>query len=126
MASTELIEPVLYGFSVNPMSNGYSLMRCGAPMDDNGAYIQSTSTDRADRKEFLGIVIDNIAQMDCAKTTSEDGKIIILDKTCDGLEDDDAESTTSLVQILQEMQNKAGDAQGLLFSTNSEGEIVTP
>jgi len=126
MASTELIEPVLYGFSVNPMSNGYSLMRCGAPMDDNGAYIQSTSTDRADRKEFLGIVIDNIAQMDCAKTTSEDGKIIILDKTCDGLEDDDVESTTSLVQILQEMQNKAGDGQGLLFSTNSEGEIVTP
>ena len=126
MASTELIEPVLYGFSVSPMSSGYSLMRCGAPMDDNGAYIQSTSTDKTDRKEFLGIVIDNIAQMNCAKTVDDQGNLLVLDNTCDDSGDDDIEPTTSLFQILQEMQNNAGDGQGLPFSTNSVGEIVTP
>ena len=126
MASTELIEPVLYGFSVSPMSSGYSLMRCGAPMDDNGAYIQSTSTDKTDRKEFLGVVIDNIAQMDCAKTTDDKGNTIFLDTTCDGAGNDDLEITTSQVDILQAMQNNIGEGEGLLFSTNTEGEIVTP
>lgn len=126
MASTELKEPVLYGFSVSPMSNGYSLMRCGAPMDDTGAYIQSTSTDKADRKEFLGVIIDNIGLMTCAKNADDQGNLVVIDNTCDGDGDDDVAATTSLVDILKSMQNDAGSGQGLLFSSNQAGEIVTP
>ena len=38
MASTELEEPVLYGYGVSPQSGAYSLIRCGAPMDKKKIY----------------------------------------------------------------------------------------
>ena len=123
MAPTELVEPVLYGYSLSNKSNGYILSRCGAPLDKTGAYVK-TSNDGI-RNEFLATVIDNIGQMDCAKTTDAQGNLLYLDNSCDGGNDDLPQDTT-LAQILQSMQTNAGNGEGLLLSTNSNGEIVSP
>ncbi len=123
MAPTELVEPVLYGYSLSNKSNGYIMSRCGAPLDKTGAYIK-TSNDGV-RNEFLSTVIDNIGQMDCAKTTDAQGTLLYLDNSCDGGNDDLPEDTT-VAQILQNMQTNAGNGEGLLLSTNSNGEIVSP
>mgnify|MGYP001296299510 CR=1 FL=1 len=53
MASTELEEPVLYGYGVNPQSGAYSLVRCGAPMDKTGKYIENKE---GERNEVVGIL----------------------------------------------------------------------
>lgn len=123
MAPTELVDPVFYGYSVSTKSNSYSLVRCGAPMDKTGAYVKTNND--GNRNEFLDVVIDNLGQMDCAQTTDSQGGLLTLDSSCDG-GSDDLSSDTSLSQILQAMQAQTGSGEGLLLSTDGNGEIVSP
>lgn len=123
MASTELLEPVIYGYGVSPRSGAYSLMRCGAPMDKVGAYIENTEDDR---KEFVSVVIDNIGIKNCAIDQSGNQ----LEKVCDvnNNEEQEAKNTydrTPLMEILNGMKNTAEHKDGLLFS-DDEGGLSTP
>ena len=53
---SELNQPVLYGVSVG--SAGYSLERCGAPLNPDGKYDETTDV-------FLSLVIDDIGIIPC-------------------------------------------------------------
>lgn len=123
MASTELVEPVLYGYGISPNSNTYSLMRCGAPMNKIGAYIENTEEDR---KEFASVIIDNIGIKNCA--IDENGKF--LEEICniENKEEQDAKDDfdkKALSDILEDMQADSIEEKGLLFS-EYKGGIATP
>lgn len=124
MASTELIEPVIYGYGISPRSGAYSLMRCGAPMDKIGAYIENTEDSR---KEFVSVVIDNIGIKGCAVDQSGNH----LDDICDETNEEkqkakDDYDIKPLIEILNDMQNASKNQDGLLFSDDDEGGLSTP
>ncbi|MDA7434597.1 VWA domain-containing protein [Synechococcus sp. AH-601-L23] len=127
MASTELEEPVLYGYGVNPQSGAYSLIRCGAPMDKTGKYIENKE---GERNEFASVVVDNIGTKGCAM--DKDGKH--LEEICDVQSESDLDRKTEYdaiptAEILARMAGEGSQSNGISFSdaVDSEtGGLVTP
>lgn len=104
-----LNSPVIYGYGIGPNSRGYDLLRCGAPIDTNGKYVEGEVS-----KEFLSVVIDHIGVMGCAK----DGNNTIIDPTCDTDNEGNVDEK-SLSEVLQLM----GPVE---FARESDSPLRTP
>ena len=71
----ELEDPVIYGISLSNNRRGYSLMRCGAPLDMDGTYLgsKSASSDTSSSagnenyqsKMFVSRILDDIGTIPC-------------------------------------------------------------
>ena len=69
----ELDDPVIYGISLSSNKRGYSLLRCGAPLNMDGTYLGSktgssdaTDTDENYRPEmFISRILDDIGTIPC-------------------------------------------------------------
>ena len=71
----ELDDPVIYGVSLSSNRRGYSLLRCGAPLNMDGTYIgsKSASSDTSDSdgnenyqsKMFVSRILDDIGTIPC-------------------------------------------------------------
>ena len=75
----ELANPILYGLSLssNNMSataTGYSLMRCGVPLNELGKYETSSSG------IYISMILDNIATLPCLKEGQNCNEPTVIDK----------------------------------------------
>ena len=69
----ELDDPVIYGVSLSSNKRGYSLLRCGAPLNMDGTYLGSktASSDASDIDEnyrsemFISRILDDIGTIPC-------------------------------------------------------------
>ena len=69
----ELDDPVIYGVSLSSNKRGYSLLRCGAPLNMDGTYLgsKSASSDATDTNEnyrsemFISRILDDIGTIPC-------------------------------------------------------------
>jgi len=69
----ELDDPVIYGVSLSSNKRGYSLLRCGAPLNMDGTYLGSktASSDASDTDEnyrsemFISRILDDIGTIPC-------------------------------------------------------------
>lgn len=104
-----LNSPVIYGYGISPTSRGYDLVRCGAPIDTNGKYVEGEVS-----KEFLSVVIDHIGVMGCAK----DENNTVIDPTCDPDSEDNVDE-----KLLSEVLQSMGPIE---FSSNSDSPLRTP
>ena len=104
-----LNSPVIYGYGISPTSRGYDLVRCGAPIDTNGKYVDGEIS-----KEFLSVVVDHIGVMGCAK----DGENTIIDPTCDPESEGNVDEK-SLSEVLESMDP-------IEFSNDSDSPLRTP
>ena len=64
LSMSDIGEPVYYGINTSTDGNGYSIARCGAPLNLEGRYNETVEV-------FLARVIDNLAIMPC---TDEEGE----------------------------------------------------
>ncbi len=94
----ELDDPVIYGVSLSSNKRGYSLLRCGAPLEMDGTYLGSKSasgdTSGSDGNEnyqskmFVSRILDNIGTIPC--------------KVDDLAEDEGCPTGQPLVNVLQQ------------------------
>ena len=105
----KLNSPVLYGYGISSTSKGYDLIRCGAPLNTDGEYIEDEMSN-----EFLSVVIDQIGAMGCAK----DSELNIIDPTCNENHENNVDSK-SLSEVL-EMMNRVE------FSGGDDAPLRTP
>ena len=71
----ELEDPVIYGVGLSSNRRGYSLLRCGAPLDMDGTYLgsKSASSDASSSDEnenyqskmFISRILDDIGTIPC-------------------------------------------------------------
>jgi len=69
----ELDDPVIYGISLSSNNRGYSLLRCGAPLNMDGSYLgsKSASSDATNTNEnyqskmFVSRILDDIGTIPC-------------------------------------------------------------
>ena len=128
MAETELVEPVIYGYGVRSLkSSTYSLIRCGAPMDKSGSYIENKE---GERNEFASIVVDNIAAKSCALDKNGEHLEEICDVKSEADQDKkDEYDATPPTEILASMAGVDSPSKGILFSDSADtetGGLVTP
>ena len=60
----ELSKPVVYGLSTNPNGYGYSIQRCGPPLNLDGTFNETEEL-------FLASILDDIASLPCNTEESE-------------------------------------------------------
>ena len=86
----ELANPIIYGLSTNSAkanggdNYGYSLMRCGLPLDENGIYKTKTKgldDDEVDVMPYISLILDNIGTIPCLKEDEECEPDLIVDAT---------------------------------------------
>ena len=89
----KLNAPILYGYGVSPTSRGYDLVRCGAPLNTDGEYIENETN-----QEFLSVVINHLGVMGCSKDADNN----FIDETCNKDHEDNMD-TKSLSEVLNLM-----------------------
>ena len=65
----ELDDPVIYGIGLSRDKRGYSLLRCGSPLNMDGTYISDEDTDADNEKyqsgTFVSRILDDIGTIPC-------------------------------------------------------------
>ena len=112
----EFVNPIVYGLSTNSAkavggdSLGYSLVRCGYPLDEKGVY------DFKDGSPYLSLVLDNIAPIRCLKTND----------TCEQLTTIDEVSKEERAKLKKEILKNLDVNFVADSNTSSEPDAYTP
>lgn len=104
-----LNSPIIYGYGISPTTRGYDIVRCGAPIDTEGKYVEGEVS-----KEFLSVVIDQLGVMGCAKDDNNN----IIDPTCDPDSEDNVDE-----KLLSDVLQSMGPIE---FSRDTDSPLRTP
>ena len=112
----ELNKPVLYGVSLG--SGGYSLERCGAPLDPDGKYQETTDV-------FLSRVIDYLGAIPCRKESElKEGESLATVCEEDGPSQSEILASTSFVFTEGKTPSRSERQPALRVETDTNYKLV--
>ena len=112
----ELNQPVLYGVSLG--SGGYSLERCGAPLDPDGKYQETTDV-------FLSRVIDHLGSIPCRNESElNEGESLATACEDDGQSQSDILASTSFVFTAGKTPSRSERQPALRVETDTNYKLV--